>query len=394
MHILILPSWYPANDDDFGGSFFREQAAALAAMGNSVGVLALEAISVTDARAFSALRMHAVRSTESAQACAAGVVNVFRALGLRPVPKAHAINVRALARRWEKLFEYYVKEHGRPDVIHAHAMNPAGVAAARISRRHGIPFVVTEHRPESAFSELESAPLARVLKAAASNANARVAVSPAFAAGLTEAYEGAEWITIPNMLPQQFEQEIISPRRNDVFTFGHVSNLHPYKRVDLLLESFSSAFRNDPTVALRIAGDSSFLAEHKAHARRLGLENVEFVGSIARSQIAEEFSRYDAFVMPSSAESFGVVFWEALACGVPLIATATDGGRYAVQNETGLLVDIDDQEALKTALLQMRAESTLFDSAKLRAISVGKCGQAEFVRNYISLYNAARSEEL
>lgn len=87
------------------------------------------------------------------------------------------------------------------------------------------------------------------------------------------------------------------------------------------------------------------------------------------------------------------MFWEALACGVPLIATATDGGRYAVRPDTGLLVGIDDQTELQNALLRMRNEGDQYDRGQLRAVSMNECGQSEFVRMYTEVYNAAMTEE-
>lgn len=390
MHILMLPSWYPASEGSSHGSFFREQAEALAEAGHRVGVIALEGISVTDARALSALKVNVYSVTEGK---ANAPLQVLRCIGLRPIPMAHALNVRALARRWEKLFDAYVREHGAPEVLHAHAMNPGGVAAARISRRYGIPYVVTEHRADSAFAELSSAGLARELRRVAASASARIAVSPAFAEGLTAAYGEKPWMAIPNLLPGQFENQEILPREDSPFVFGHVSDLHPHKRVTLLIEAFADAFGSDPTVKLRIAGHSSYAEAHKNQVNELGLRNVDFVGAVSRSEIAAEFSNYHAFVMPSAAESFGVVFWEALACGVPIIASATDGGRYAVREDTGLLVDIDDRDGLTRALVRMRAEAKNYNREKLRAVSMRECGEAEFVRMYTEVYAAAMNKE-
>lgn len=417
MHILMLPSWYPAGTDDAHGSFFREQAETLASVGHTVGVLALAGVSVTDPRALSALRFRVQRSTEGAglgetarntgphpnntvagerekQTLSQGQVAVFRALGLRPVPMAHSFNLRVLTRRWGKMFDAYVRDYGTPDVLHAHAMNPGAVAAARISRRHNIPFVVTEHRADSALAELSSKSLARVLRRTASRASSRIAVSPGFAAALEAAYRDGSWRSIPNLLPQQFERMKLSSLPGRPFVFGHVSDLQRHKRVGLLLEAFASAFGNDPGVVLRIAGGPDLVSEHRRHAGRLGLQNVEFVGAVARQDIAEEFSKYHAFVMPSAAESFGVVLWEALACGVPIVATATDGGRYAVRDDTGLLVDVDDQEGLAQALVDMRANVARFDRRHLRDVCVQVCGRDEFVREYEAVYAAAMDQEL
>lgn len=387
MHILMLPSWYPEQAGDFHGSFFREQAEALVEVGNTVGMLAVATVSVSDplARRSVGLR-HARHALE-------GGVTVLRGVAVRPVPLAHGFNASSVAAQWERFFLRYVARHGRPDVLHAHAMNPAGIAAERISRRHGIPFIVTEHRPDSALSEFSSRRLASHLRRAATGAAALIAVSPGFAQALSDVYAPARWGSISNLLPRQFEDVELRPRETGPFVFGHVSNLHPYKGVPVLVEAFSRAFGNDPSVQLRIAGESVFRAELERDVVQRHLTNISFVGAVTRREITDEFARYDAFALSSEAESFGVVFWEALACGLPLVATSTDGGRYAVRPETGLLSAIDDPVDLALALQRMRMTAGSYDRELIRQISIDECGAAAFTERYAKVYRAAARQD-
>lgn len=386
MHILMLPSWYPQGEGEFHGSFFREQAEALVQAGHQVGVISVTAASVLDRGAFrAATALRAAPAQENG-------VTVWRGAALRPIPFAHRLNAQAIARRWERYFVQYVAQHGRPDVLHAHAMNPGGVAAARIAKRHGIPFVVTEHRAESSIEELGSPRLAALLRNVACEAAALIAVSPGFASQLSQVYAPLSWESIPNLLPAQFAELEPARQAADPFVFGCVSNLTPMKRVDRLIEAFAEAFGNSPAVQLRIAGDSEHRSELERVAEQLGLSNVLFVGSVPRQDIAAEFAHYDAFVLPSTAESFGVVFWEALAAGLPLIATNTDGGRYAVRPETGLLVEIDDHAALVQALRTMRETAGQYDRAAIRRISIDEAGAKTFTQRYTEVYRDAINE--
>lgn len=387
MHILMLPSWYPERAGDFHGSFFREQAEALAAAGHKVGVLAVAAVSVTDPRARSAF------GSKRARHASEHGVTVIRGIAVRPVPLAHGVNARSVAKQCERFFLEYVAQYGRPDVIHAHAMNPAGIAAERIGRRHGVPYLVTEHRAESALSELASPPLARLLRGAAVGAQALLAVSPGFADALSGAYAPVTWGSIPNLLPRQFEAVELLPRRPGPFVFGHVSNLDPIKRVPALIEAFALAFGNDPEVQLRIAGDSPLREQLERDVTQRGLTNVSFAGAVPRDEIAAEFMRYDAFVLPSAAEAFGVVLWEALACGLPLVATPTDGGRYAVRPETGVLAKADDVDDLARSLQHMLATAGNYDRERIRNISINECGAAVFTERYTDVYRAAMRQD-
>ena len=381
MHILMLPSWYPEQPDAFQGSFFREQAEALARAGDRVGVLAIRGFPVYQARTFIARPRGLRESVESG-------VAVVRGDALLPVPRMHGLNTRALERVWRRAFGRYVGAHGRPDVLHAHAMFPAGVVAARIARSTGIPLVVTEHRPSFA-DRARSGADGRMAHASAGIASRLVAVSPGFAAALNAAYARSDWAAEDGLLAPGFERAVARIPPDAPVVFGHVSHLDPGKRVDMLISAFASAFGDDPGVRLRIVGGSEQLPALRSLADSLGLANVDFVGPVARDRIAEEFARMHVFVLPSDAESFGTVFWEALALGVPLISTATWGGTRAISAETGLLVPVGDETALARALSEMRERHSSYDPASLRELSLASCGERSFVRRSHELYAAA-----
>lgn len=382
MHVVMLPSWYPENFDDLNGIFFREQAEALAGAGMRVGVIAVEGVSVNHPTARSRSTMATVTTSQERG------VAVMRAKALRPLPLAHRINAASLVRRWRTLFDDYVRAHGMPDVIHAHTMRPAGFAAQAISAATGVPYVVTEHRPETAVADSQIATLRKLLSACQRDASALIAVSPGFADALAEAYGVQKWRSLPNLLPPQFEGAGVVGG-GEQFVFGHVSNLDPVKRVDLLIDAFHQAFLNEPSVCLRIAGDSVQRAALELRAQRLGATNIEFVGNVSREQIVSEFLHYDVFVMPSRMESFGVVFWEAMACGLPIIATDTAGGMLAVTDESGMLVPRDDLGALARSLTEMRLKCPSYDRQEIRNRALNFCGQDAFVRGYREVYEQA-----
>lgn len=380
MHVLFLPSWYPETDTDFGGSFFREQAEAFIAEGHRVGVLVVRGFPV-----YEATKMRA-RNTGIAKSNEAGV-HVTRADVLLPVPKLHGINLAALERRWNALFADYVAEHGTPDVLHAHAMFPAGIIASRISKRTGIPFLITEHRPSS-MTLLKSPGYHGPAMRAMREAIALIGVARGFADDLNAAYNTDRWRYLPGLLSPQFEDIPTRTAPTDSFVFGHVSHLDPGKRVDLLIESFGQAFKDDVSVTLRIAGGSVHKAELERRVAELGLTNVEFVGAVSRENIVEEFSRANVFVLTSEKEAFGTVLWEAMACGLPILSTDTWAGRNAVTPETGIMTPVDDGDKLAESLKRMRSEFDRFDSTRIREICVEHCGQAVFVRQYVEIYES------
>ncbi|MFV0433676.1 MAG: glycosyltransferase [Leucobacter sp.] len=381
MHILMLPSWYPETADSLQGSFFREQAEALGRAGDRVGVLAVRGFPIYQAGSYRARPDTPRRSVEQG-------VTVVRGNVLLPLPKAHRLNTRAIERVWRRAFDRYVLDHGTPDVLHAHAMFPAGVVAARISESTGIPLVITEHRPSFA-DRARSGAWGRMARASADTAARLVAVSPGFAEALNASYGRDDWTFEAGLLAPAFEAAEARTPPSGHFVFGHVSHLDPGKRVDLLIEAFAEAFGDDPDVRLRIVGGSEHLPALRALAAERRLANVDFVGAVARDRVADELAQMHALVLPSEAESFGTVFWEALAVGVPLISTATWGGAWAITPETGLLVPIGDGKRLAAALVEMRGRCADYDPAALRELSLATCGEAAFVRRSHALYTAA-----
>jgi len=109
-----------------------------------------------------------------------------------------------------------------------------------------------------------------------------------------------------------------------------------------------------PNVAYLIAGEGPDRQRLEEKARSLGLaDRVVFTGFVSESEKNDLYSLADAFVMPSRGEGFGIVLLEALACGIPVVASLLDGGRDALLNgELGTLVDPTDLSDVRRGILE------------------------------------------
>jgi phosphatidyl-myo-inositol dimannoside synthase len=132
--------------------------------------------------------------------------------------------------------------------------------------------------------------------------------------------------------------------RKVLMTLGRLVSSERYKGFDEVLEALPQLVADDPALVYVIAGDGSDRGRLEAKVRDLGLEeHVRFTGMIDEGEKADHFRLADAYVMPSRGEGFGFVFLEALACGVPVVASKADGGREALRNgQLGILVDPAD----------------------------------------------------
>lgn len=138
-----------------------------------------------------------------------------------------------------------------------------------------------------------------------------------------------------------------------LMTMGRQVGYERYKGFDEVLNLLPNLRKEMPTVAYIAAGDGNDRERLEAKARALGVDDlVVFTGYIAETEKVDYYRLADAYVMPSRGEGFGIVLLEAMACGVPVVASKLDGTREAVRDGAlGVLVDPGDPEDIKAGIL-------------------------------------------
>jgi glycosyltransferase involved in cell wall biosynthesis len=139
-----------------------------------------------------------------------------------------------------------------------------------------------------------------------------------------------------------------------IMTFGRISAAERYKGFDEVLDVMPVLLRSIPNLTYLIVGDGSDRDRLERKVAAHGLDkHVIFVGRVDDGDKADVFRLADLYVMPSYGEGFGFVVLEALACGIPVVASTLDGTREALRyGMLGQLVDPRDARALKTAIVQ------------------------------------------
>jgi glycosyltransferase involved in cell wall biosynthesis len=128
--------------------------------------------------------------------------------------------------------------------------------------------------------------------------------------------------------------------------------MYPRKRLEDLLRAAVVLRERIPPVRVRIVGKGPEHARlHELHDQ-LGLgDTVTFLGDIARQDLAVEYVRADCFCLPTVQEGFGIVFAEAMAAGLPVVACRAAAVPELVEDRrTGLLVNRESPEELAMAL--------------------------------------------
>ncbi len=171
----------------------------------------------------------------------------------------------------------------------------------------------------------------------------------------------------------------------DAPLLGAIGRLHPQKDFGTLLAAVAQLRRQVPDAHLLLVGDGELREELVNHARSLGLGDcVTFAGH--RTHIPEILAAIDVFTLTSLWEGLPNVILEAMAAGLPVVATRVGGvPEVVVAGETGLLVPPRDPDALSRAIV------TLLRDPALRQ-TMGRAGQ-ERVRHRFSVEQMVRRTE-
>jgi glycosyltransferase involved in cell wall biosynthesis len=379
--ILIIPSWYPNDADPISGIFIQEQAIALSKQ-YDVTVLIPGMASwrnVVNAKAGD-------RSRKETQAG----LTVYREFARPLIPHGpESTDYATFARAAENGFNKIVKEWGTPDLIHAHVVLPAAWSALKVAKRYGIPIVLTEH--SSPFSMHLGTELSRKLvRETLTGVDRRIAISPALAKQLLDFEPGLQIEVIGESVKTDFfvPANGTARRNGNSKSFFVAARLaeqkgldHLIKAVHLLKEKGMNSFE------LVIGGDGPDREKLETLATKLGVaERCRFLGGLNREQVRQQMQNCDVFVLSSLHETFGVVVGEAMACGKPVISTRCGGPEFIVNEETGILVDVANAQALADAMSEFIAGRAHFDPQTVRTSVVDRFSPEMFVKNASAVY--------
>lgn len=241
----------------------------------------------------------------------------------------------------------------KADVVHAHGLRAGWIAALAQSVRP-FPFMLTAHNMAEG-----GLPAQLALKHIGRRAQAIIAVSQAVADSLTAlGVPPAKLRIVPNgvdvevfaQLPPRADARQALGFIEDTFTVGCIARLSPEKGVDVLAQAAAAL----PDVPVLVAGDGP-----QRDVLRASLPaNVRLLGRIPDTRAL--LAAVSVLVVPSRLEGQGIVALEAMAAGVPLIASRVGGlAEMLTDGETVLLVPAGDPAALARAITRLRADPAL-----------------------------------
>jgi glycosyltransferase involved in cell wall biosynthesis len=337
MRVLVVPKWYPWPERPVFGIFCREQARAIARQ-HDVIVLASEAVKAPG---------FAVFELSDADEDGLRTLRVrYRRPRFRPAAMGCQILGMLVALRRLR------RQDWRPEVVHAHVYS-AGLPALILGAVSGAKVLVSEH-----YTGFQRGLVTGYDRFTARLVFRHVDLVAPVSDDLARYVQALQPRATVRVVPNVVDTEVFHPaaegqRQSSARGSARlltVGALVPKKGQADLLESLA-LLRREREVTLDLVGEGESHGELEQRARELGLgAAVRFDGERPKEEVAEFMRHADLFVLPSLFENLPCVLIEAMASGLPFIATAVGGIPDLVAETGGGLCPPHDPQALAAAI--------------------------------------------
>lgn len=271
----------------------------------------------------------------------------------------------ALATRMAEVADFYAL-----DLLHVHYAIPHSVSAllasqmieshSQLSRRRKLPFITTLHGTDITLVGLDPSYLP-ITRFAIERSDGVTAISSHLAERTREAFDVTSEIEVirnfVNCDVYVRKPELVREMRprfaaSKEHLFVHLSNFRPVKRVTDAVEVFARVAHTLPARLMLIGDGPDRSAAEQLALRHNVQDRIHFLGK--QDAVHELLPLADLMIMPSQMESFGLAALEAMACGVPAIATRVGGVPELIDDQrNGLLFDLGDVDGMAKAAISL-----------------------------------------
>ena len=376
LHILHLPKWYPNPEDPQLGIFINKQIQAASEF-HTQSVLYIKSVPELDSE-------YIIERKQD------GKVMEIHIFYRKPMMRSkQLLLLRKLFRIGFKEIEKLIR---KPDVLHIHNLITPAIWADIYAKKNKIPWILSEHwsgyTPQSGVFKSKLGWEKKLWRLYANKAVNTIAVSHFLQTALQENKIGKNLQIIPNVV----EAKIQNIERNDSeIRILNVSDMvDDIKNISGLIRVFSEIARGNNDVKLYLVGGGEDLDELKTQAKQLGLnKEITFFGRLNNEEVLSLYNEVDFVVVNSRVETFSVVAAESLMAGKPVVTTRCGGVEEFVGNDQGLLISVDNDEELQTAMTKMIAGHANYDSEKLMSYAKDKFSALAIGKSLSKLYEAA-----
>lgn len=390
-HILIVSSWYPSEKTPYEGIFVKEQAVALKEEGYQVGVIVPTFRNIISS--LKPLRFNFLYYFELDDEIPTYHLHILKLLPFRLV-FSERINYLIFRISLYRFMKQYIAQIGMPDLIHGHIILMGGYIAMLVAQILSLPLVVTEHGSSILQFRKSWTPY---LTKVTHGAHCLISVSHYFSKIVT-GVTGVATEVVPNMVDTDF----FTLRPYKVNLDGKriliIARLNRDKGIHVLLQAFSAAYKGNKNISLDIGGSGEQEVHLKQMVRSLGIEGqVRFLGQLSGEQVRDSMHNADVLVLTSiSVEYSGGILVEAMATGLPIIATRSGAPQEIISNDhLGLLVSHVNVLELKNALVTTLSaiENKKYDPKFIRDYVIHNFSKKVFVSKLNEIYTRILSNK-
>jgi glycosyltransferase involved in cell wall biosynthesis len=373
MKILLVAHGFPRRHDDLAGAFLLALARGQQSLGNDVLVVAPHDAGLPFDDVVDGVRVRRYRYASDAEETLAyrGTMadQVLRSWSGRRTLIRFIFAARHAMRKAAREFE--------PDVIHVHWWFPGGLSVwPRLSRRR--PFVLTSHGTDLFL--VDRMTVASRLAGPIFRAAAEVTVisSPLVARAERLGVPRGRISIIPMPIDRRVATEVERPLPPTIVrdTLLFVGRLVERKGAAYAVQALAELVRGGRSVRLVIVGEGPEREALRRLATALGVaDRIELAGALSPADVRARYAAGGIFVMPAitdwkgEQEGFGMVIVEAMAYGLPVVASRSGGIPDIIRDgENGLLVPERDVPALVAAVTRVIED----DALALRLASIAR----------------------
>jgi glycosyltransferase involved in cell wall biosynthesis len=299
--------------------------------------------------------------------------------------------------------ETFLKAVKSSKIIHAHG-HPylTSLIAAKLAKRYSKPFVLTQHNTfieyDSIFDNIERLNDLAVGKETLKEADKIITVSNAtkdyvLSLGakpekVTVLHNGVDLVRFRPLAGKREEmRRKLGISQNSIVVLT-VRRLVYKNGIDTLIESANIAVKKNPKIVFLVVGKGPDLNKVQMKIEQLGIENnFRFTGFVKDEDLPFYYNAADFFVLPSkSGEGLPLVALEAMACGLPVIATDVGGISEILMEDYGKLVPPNQPELLAKAVLEFSNIDLSSRKLELRAVMEEKYSWDKNVERLVEIY--------
>ncbi len=361
MRVLWLASWYPDEYQKENGDFVQRHAEAAATL------LPIDVIHVVQAGSnVNTNKYETINKTATLREFIYSFK--YRKTGITFIDKfRYNIKYQLF---YMRLLDNYIREYGIPELIHIHAPMKSGIIGRKAAKFWKIPYIVSEHssmydiRANDTYAK-RSIYFRKQVKKVLRDADAIINVSWAMNQKIASLFSVKKLLVIRNVVDTALFNYYPN-NENEKFKWLHVSSLYPLKNVEKIIEAFSKIPPEIVNWELQIIGEQ-YQSIHTLVYQKALSHKVIFLGKLPHSEVATYMQQSSAFIMFSKHENFPCVVVEALCCGLPIVASDVGGIKEAVNISNGILVENENVEQLKDAIITCMNNYQLYNRGSIAA---------------------------